>query len=200
MEEFLKGLMFEYHDYAYIILFIWCILEGELGLIFAGIMCHAGLMNIPIAITVGGLGAFVGDQFYFYVGRYNKRFILKFFNKQKRKFAVAHIMLNHYGGLIIFFQRYMYGFRIIIPMSIGITRYSSKKYAFFNLISGMIWSSTTIIIAWYFGEEIWKLVGLAEKHWYLTVPIILGLLGLFFYGGKTIENKILNNRKEKYEI
>lgn len=197
MEEFLKSLMFEYHQYAYIVLFIWCILEGELGLIFAGIMCHAGLMSIVPAILVGGAGAFVGDHFYFYIGRYNKRFILKFFEKQKRKFAVAHLMLNNYGAIIIFLQRYMYGFRIIIPMSIGLTRYDSKKYAFFNLISGYIWAGSAIVISWYFGEEIWEFVGWAEKHWYLAIPIVLVFIGLIFYGTKSIENRILNQRKER---
>lgn len=197
MEEFLKSIMLEYHDYAYIVLFIWCILEGELGLIFAGVMCHSGFMNITPAILVSGAGAFLGDQFYFYLGRYNKRFILNFFEKQKRKFAVAHLMLNNYGVIIIFLQRYMYGFRIIIPMSIGLTRYDAKKYAFFNIISGYIWAGITITLSWYFGEEIWEFVGWAEKHWYLAILIVLAFIGFIFCIGKSIENRILYQRKER---
>lgn len=46
---------------------------------------------------------------------------------QRRKFAVAHLLLQRFGWPIIFIQRYMYGFRTIIPMSIGITRYSAKN-------------------------------------------------------------------------
>ena len=61
-------------EYGYIILFLWSILEGELGLIMAGIMCHTGHMVIPIAILVAGLGGFVGDQIYFYIGRFKKQF------------------------------------------------------------------------------------------------------------------------------
>ncbi|MSN96737.1 DedA family protein [Campylobacter sp. FMV-PI01] len=199
MEEFLKELLFKYHDYAYIILFLWCILEGELALIVAGVMAHAGLINLPMSIFISGIGAFVGDQIYFYMGRYNKKYITKKLIKQKRKFAIAHLMLNQYGSMIIFIQRYMYGFRIIIPMSIGITRFNSTKYLFINLISAWCWAAITIILAWYFGDEIWEFVSLVEKHWYIAIPLILVFFGLIFYAFKKLENKFLNNRKEKYE-
>ncbi len=46
----------------------------------------------------------------------------------------------------------MYGFRTIIPMSIGITRYSAK-IAIINLFSAWVWASITILLAWYFGEQ-----------------------------------------------
>ena len=37
-------------EYGYIVLFAWSILEGELGLIMAGIMSHTGDMFLPFAI------------------------------------------------------------------------------------------------------------------------------------------------------
>ena len=94
----------------------------------------------------------------------------------------------------------MYGFRIIIPLSIGLTRYSAKKYAIINLISGMCWASVTILLAWYFGEEIWEFVKWAENHWYLAIPIIAMIIWLLFSVFKNIEKKILNQREEKNEF
>ena len=38
MEDFLKELLFEYKNYAYGILFVWCLLEGEIALILGGIL------------------------------------------------------------------------------------------------------------------------------------------------------------------
>ena len=57
-------------EYGYIILFLWSILEGELGLIMAGILWHTGDMGISISILVGGFGGFVGGQSFFFFGRY----------------------------------------------------------------------------------------------------------------------------------
>ena len=78
MEEFFIKLLTEY---GYIILFVWCIMEGEMALIMAGILAHTTHMHIIVAIFVAGLGGFCGDQIYFYLGRYNKKYIAKMLKK-----------------------------------------------------------------------------------------------------------------------
>jgi membrane protein DedA with SNARE-associated domain len=105
--------------------------------------------------------------------------------------------LQKFGWPIIFIQRYMYGFRTVIPMSIGITRYSAKKFAFINLISAWVWAAITILLAWHFGQLIWAGIHWAESHWYLAVPIIGGFLASLFFGLKYMEKRILNERKNR---
>lgn len=197
MEEYLKELLYNYQHLAYIIIFLWCILEGELALILAGIFAHEGHVNLTMVIFVAGLGGFVGDQIYFYIGRYNKKYIQKKLRSQRRKFAVAHLLLQRFGWPIIFIQRYMYGFRTVIPMSIGITRYSGNKFAFINLISAWVWAAITILLAWFFGEEIWKFVKWAEKHWYYAAILIISFLSLMIFGFKQMEKAILRKRSKK---
>ena len=64
-------------EYGYIILFIWSVLEGESGLIMAGLLSSTGDMNLYISIFIAGLGGFTGDQIYFYIGRYNKNMYIQ---------------------------------------------------------------------------------------------------------------------------
>jgi len=194
MEEYLKELLFNYKHLAYLIIFLWCILEGELALILGGIFAHEGHVNIATIIFVAGLGGFVGDQIYFYIGRYNKKYIQKKLKTQRRKFAVAHLLLQRFGWPIIFIQRYMYGFRTVIPMSIGITRYSAKKFAIINLFSAWVWAAITILLAWYFGDTIWKFVEWAGNHWYYAALLIASFLGLMIFGFKQMEKSILKKR------
>ncbi len=167
--------------YGYIILFAWSILEGEAGLIMAGLLSHTGDMNLYIAIFVAGLGGFAGDQIYFYIGRFNKSYVHKNFKGQRRKFALAHLLLVKYGWPIIFVQRYMYGMRTIIPISIGLTRYSAKMFAFINLISAWCWAAITIVPAWYFGQEILIVLKWAKEHWYYAAPFGLTIAGGIIY-------------------
>lgn len=160
-------------EYGYIILFAWSILEGESGLIMAGLLSSTGDMNLYIAIFVAGLGGFAGDQIYFYIGRYNKSYVHRKFKGQRRKFALAHLLLKKYGWPIIFIQRYMYGLRTVIPISIGLTRYDAKTFAFINIISAWCWGAITIVPVWYFGEEILLLLSIAKEHWYYAIPIVI---------------------------
>ena len=194
MEEFFLNLL---KEYGYVILFLWSILEGEMGLIMAGMLCFAGSMNVGIAIFVAGLGGFVGDQIYFYIGRYSKKYIHKKFSKHRRKFAIAHLLLQKYGWPLIFIQRYMYGLRTVIPMSIGLTRYSAKKFAFINLLSAWVWAAITILLAYYFGEELIEVLHYAKKHWYFALPFA----GLMLFGAnraiKKFEDSLDHKRKGK---
>lgn len=184
-------------EYGYIILFAWSILEGEMGLIMGGLMCHTGDMQLFLAIFIAGLGGFVGDQIYFYVGRFNKGFIQRKLHSQRRKFAIAHLLLKKYGWPIIFVQRYMYGLRTVIPMSIGITKYSAKKFAFINLISAWVWAAITIIPAYLLGEQILQVLEWAKEHWYAALPIAGAfLLGIYIFF-KTIENQLLEKRNAR---
>lgn len=168
-------------SWGYLILFCWGILEGELGLIFAGLAVHDGKMNLFLSIFIAGLGGFVGDQIYFYIGRLNRKKIQEGLVSQRRKFALAHLLLKKYGWPIIFIQRYMYGMRTIIPMSIGTTRYSALKFAIINLFSAWVWAAITIVITWIFGEEIFILLDWFKDHPYLLIPLAIFIGGGAFW-------------------
>lgn len=201
LEGFITHLWEQYvEDWGYVILFFWGILEGELGLIFAGLASHDGKMHILLAIFVAGLGGFVGDQIYFYIGRLNRKKIQKEFYSQKRKFALAHLLLKKYGWPIIFIQRYMYGMRTIIPMSIGTTRYSALKFAFINLLSAWVWAAITIVLTWIFGEEIFIVLEWFKNHPYLLIPLAIGIAGgvwwYFHSQTKKVDKKIAKIENE----
>jgi membrane protein DedA with SNARE-associated domain len=186
--------------YGYVILFIWGMLEGEAGLIMAGLLSHAGDMNLYIAIFVAGLGGFAGDQVYFYIGRFNKSYVHKKFRGQRRKFAFAHLLLKKHGWPIIFVQRYMYGMRTVIPISIGLTRYSARMFAFINLLSAWFWAALTIVPVWYFGDEILVILEWAKEHWYLAISIALVLGGSIVYYFNKATKKVEKGSKNENQF
>lgn len=195
MEELLINLL---KEYGYIILFLWSILEGEMGLIMGGILAHTGDLNYAMTIFIAGLGGFTGDQMYFYIGRFNKGIIQRKLHKQRRKFAIAHLLLKKYGWPIIFMQRYMYGLRTVIPMSIGITKYSAKRFAIINLLSAWVWAAITVTPAYYFGKEILVALGYAKQHWYFALPIAASFLFATITYFKKMENHFLTKRRNRF--
>jgi membrane protein DedA with SNARE-associated domain len=184
-------------EYGYIILFAWSILEGEMGLIMAGIMAHTGDMNLYFSIFIAGLGGFAGDQVYFYIGRFNKSYIHRKLRSQRRKFAIAHLLLKKYGWPIIFVQRYMYGLRTVIPMSIGITKYSGKKFALINLISAWFWAAFTIVPAYLLGDEILEVLAWAKAHWYFALPLAGAFLFSILTYFKRLETQLLEKKNAR---
>ncbi|MEI8208023.1 MAG: DedA family protein [Methylococcales bacterium] len=194
MEELFIGWL---KEYGYVILFLWSVIEGEMGLIMGGILSHTGDLNYLLTIFIAGLGGFTGDQIYFYIGRFNKGYIQRKLHKQRRKFAIAHLLLKKYGWPIIFVQRYMYGLRTVIPMSIGITKYSGKKFAFINLISAWVWAAITVTPAYYYGAEILVLISYAKQHWYFALPLAAGFVYAVYTYFNKLEQHFLTKRKNR---
>ena len=151
-------------------------------------------MLLWLAIIVAGFGGFMGDQIYFYIGRFNRTSIQKSFQNQRRKFALAHLLLQKYGWPIIFVQRYMYGMRTIIPMSIGTTRYSALKFGVINFLCAQVWAAITILLTWYFGEEIFFVLDWFKDHPYLLIPLAVciggGVFWYFHTQTKRIDKKL----------
>lgn len=192
MEDLFVGWL---REYGYAILFLWSVLEGETGLIVAGVMSHTGDMRYLLSVFVAGLGGFAGDQLYFYIGRFNKGLIQRKLHTQRRKFAIAHLLLKKYGWPIIFMQRYMYGLRTVIPMSIGITKYSAKRFAIINLLSAWVWAAITITPAYLFGDQILQVVAYAKAHWYFALPVAAGFLFLITIYFRKMEQNLLRKRR-----
>ena len=176
-------------EYGYIILFVWSIFEGETGLVMAGVLSHTGDMNLGASIVVAALGGFVGDQIYFYLGRLNKEWVLAELKAHRRKFARARLLLRKYGGWVIFIQRFIYGMRTMIPMTIGVLNYDAKKYAIINLISAFVWAGLTIIPSYIFGDEILGLLKWLKSHWYIGIGFVVFMFAILWYINKKEEGK-----------
>lgn len=163
-------------EYGYVVLFCWSILEGELGLTMAGILTHTGSMNYLLAVFVAGLGAFTGDQTFFFIGRHNRGFIQSRLRRQRRKIALSSLLLKKYGWYVIFLQRYLYGLRTVIPLTIGVTNYPAGKFALINLLSAWVWAALIITPAYIYGAQILELLEFVKRHWFFGLPLLGGLL------------------------
>src|SRR5574344_1598830 len=103
-------------QYGYVILFVWSMLEGEMGLIMAGLMAHDGSMNLFLAIFIAGLGGFAGDQVYFYIGRFNKEGVLKRLRGQRRKFAFINLISAWCWAAITIVPVWYFGNQIMVVL------------------------------------------------------------------------------------
>jgi membrane protein DedA with SNARE-associated domain len=150
VQELLKEYL---QTHGYLVLFVWTFLEGEAGLILAGLLAFQGYLNIfGVMLTALG-GSFLGDQFYFYLGRLKGPLLLRLFTPIARKFRKALRLIEKYGTFVTFISRYTYGFRIILPIIIGMTNISSLRFLRLNLLSAISWSIVFSLVGYLFGKS-----------------------------------------------
>jgi len=163
--------------YGYIILFLYSFGGGFFALVAAGILSYAGKMDITTSILVAFVANFIGDTVLFYVARYNKSVVMPYIEKHKRKLALSTILMRRYGDKIIFFQKFLYGFKTLVPIAIGLTRYDFKKFTIYNLFSALIWALVFGLGSFYSGKYLLKLVDFLKNHMWLTPLLMFVLLG-----------------------
>ena len=140
------------HDWGYIALFLYSFGGGMLGLAIAGVFAASGELNIYTVLVVAAVANTVGDQFLFTIARNNKDYAKDMMKKHKRKIALAHLMMRKYGSTTILFQKYIYGIKTLIPLTIGLTKFDMKKFFVFNAVGAIIWSLVVGLSAYYLGD------------------------------------------------
>jgi membrane protein DedA with SNARE-associated domain len=161
LQHFLKEYL---QTHGYWVLFVWTFLEGEAGLIMAGFLAFQGYLNIFGVMLTALAGSFCGDQFYFYLGRLKGPLLLRLFTPIARKFRKALRLIEKYGALVTFVSRYTYGFRIILPIIIGMTNMASLRFLRLNLLSAISWSIVFSMAGFLFGKSASILIENVEDY------------------------------------
>lgn len=138
--------------HGYWVLFLGTFLEGEAVLIFAGFLAFQGYLDIYLVILSALVGSFLGDQFYFHIGRRKGPQLLRIFTAIARKFKKALRLIERYGTFVAFISRYTYGFRIVLPIILGMTTFPSRRFLYLNLISALTWSIIFSLAGYLFGK------------------------------------------------
>lgn len=145
----------------------------------AGVFSFMGHMDLTTALIVAIVFNFMGDNFLFYLGRYHKKDIQPYYAKHKRKIALATLIMRKYGVLAIFIQKFMYGVKTLVPISMALSKYDFKKFIFFNVFATIVFILTIGLSAFYASESIisfFKVI--QDRPWIapITMFIILGSL------------------------
>jgi membrane protein DedA with SNARE-associated domain len=138
--------------YGYLAVFVGAFLEGETVLAMAGVAAHFGYLELPIVIVIALAGGFLGDQCFFFLGRWQGKRLLVRFPKLQQRATMIDLMLARYHAPLIVAIRFMYGFRIAGPILIGMGRVSAPRFMFYNFIGACLWAPLIAGLGYFFGQ------------------------------------------------
>lgn len=154
------------------------LLEGETFLILAGLMAHMGLMKLPLVILVAVLGSFLGDQFYFFLGRRRGAALLDRHPLWKLRAEKVHRAMRRYRNGIMLGFRFVYGMRTITPLILGTDRtIRIPRFILLNLIGATLWS-TVIATGGYFFGRLLEIFLADIRHYELALLLVVLLIGI----------------------
>jgi membrane protein DedA with SNARE-associated domain len=145
--------------YGYLILAFYSFGGGMLALIGAGILSSIGKMDITLSILVATIFNFIGDSILFWFAKSNKKEVMGYLKKYKRKIAYTNLIMKKFGVWAIFIQKYIYGVKTLVPIIMGMSKFDFKKFIFLNFWASILWGLLVGLISFYFSTAVKEFFG-----------------------------------------
>jgi membrane-associated protein len=141
---------------------------GETALIAAGVLASHGKVHIESVIVLAALGAILGDNLGYAIGRTGGRRLLErrgvLERHRRRILEEGEPFFERHGPKAVFLGRWVAGLRIAAAWLAGINRMPWRRFLFWNALGGIAWATSVGLLAFYLGppaEKIFQTAGVA---------------------------------------
>ncbi len=149
-------------EYGLWAVFFGAMIEGDLTLLFAGVLAHYGLFSFSEAMLTGTLGGFVGDLISYLIGYFGKERI-KNSNFYRRAQPRLERLSARFGLYSIFLVKYIYGLRTASAVLWGFAHMRFRRFVPLTLASCAVWALVLIGSGYFFSGAIGVIIG-RVKH------------------------------------
>jgi len=139
-------------------------LPAETLLISAALYCAAThKMNITWVATAAIIGAIMGDNFGYLIGRWLGYPLLE--RKGGRvgltagRLQAGRFLFRRYGGIIVCLGRFVAILRVFVALLAGANRMPWPRFIVYNALGGICWAGGYAYAAYYLGHRITRISG-----------------------------------------
>lgn len=165
-------------ELGYVTVLIGTFLEGESVLALAGVAASYGYLTFEYVVAVAVLGAFLGDQLCFWIGRRYGQRIMAHYPKLAAKAPRVERLVRRWDAPAVIVLRFLYGLRIAGPIVIGSFGISPWRLAFFNFVGALLWAPLVAGLGYFAGQALEAWIGRLKDAQIalLMVAILAGVI------------------------
>lgn len=184
---------FGFHHWAYVVIFVAAVLEavpffglfvpGMTIVVVGGFMVKLGILDVGDTIVIASLGAILGDLTGYILGKkYSVSFLDKYgkyFFFRRERFEKIKKLMNHHAGKSLIIGRFNSLTRSLAPFVAGSTGTPLKKFLIFNIVGGVAWAVSFVILGFVFGQS----YEVASKYVgeFITIAIVVSICIVYLY-------------------
>jgi membrane protein DedA with SNARE-associated domain/membrane-associated phospholipid phosphatase len=155
--------------------FLGFFMPGETVVLLGGFLASQGVLDLKTLIVVVAVAAVFGDSVGYELGRrlgrdwlvaVGGRLGLKASHWQQ-----IDRFFDRHGGKTVFFARFSYLFRVMVPFVAGASRVGYPQFLAYNVLGGVSWAIWSVSIGYLAGQS-WHVV----EHWLGRASAILGVV------------------------
>lgn len=164
--------------FGYLAVLLGTMFEGETVLLLAGYAAHRGYLDLTAVIGVAWLGAALGDQGFFWLGRRHGARLLQSRPAWRGKIERALRRIERHPQTTILAMRFVWGLRMALPAALGMSHVHWQRFFWLNLLSAAVWAMLVAGIGWSFGTLIASHAAAWHRyeHWGMAGVLALAAL------------------------
>jgi len=133
-------------------------LPGDSLLFVAGAVAAVGQMNLPLLMVLLTLAAILGDALNYSIGRWVGPRVFgweqsRWFNRDA--FLKTNAFYEKHGPITIVVGRFLPFIRTFAPFVAGVAQMTYPRFAFYNVIGGVLWVCSLTGIGFLIGDQPW---------------------------------------------
>ncbi|MDQ3833889.1 MAG: bifunctional DedA family/phosphatase PAP2 family protein [Actinomycetota bacterium] len=178
-------------QYGYLLVFLGVLLEsagvpipGETILIASGVLVQQGYLNLGEAVVFGILGAVVGAQVGYWVGREGGRpLVLRWGRYAKvtpERLMRMEWFFERHGGKAVFLTRFITGLRVFGALIAGVSQMRGRTFLFYNTLGGAVWATAAVLVGYLLGGSLNLVEWWAGRAALLPALLLVLVLGFYF--------------------
>lgn len=151
-------------QFGYPALVLGTFLEGEMSLLLAAYLALRGYLSIEWVLLFAFCGTYASDQLWYFLGRRHGRGILA---RRPRWQALGDKAIRHlqrHPDLWVLGFRFIYGMRTVMPLAIGLSGYSWRRYLLLDAIGVTVWATSLGLAAYHLGAALETILGDVRRY------------------------------------
>ncbi len=174
-------------SYGLLIIFFGVLLEGEISIIIAGILCQQGTLALDETVIIAIIAAFLSDQIWFQLGhRYGQSLLNRFPFLIRYQHKIQPWIQNK-SDYIALGGRFIYGTRIIGFVLLGLHHYSLKRFILIDSLTTTVWCLLGVALGYFLGTGADSIFG--EIKYIEKLLFVILLLGISWHWYKAHKSK-----------
>jgi membrane protein DedA with SNARE-associated domain len=196
-------------QYGYWAIFLGIMLEnlglpipGETVTLAGGFLAGSDKLNYWFVLGDAALGAILGGNFGYWIGRYGGWSLLlgvgKVFRVREEQLEELRRQFSENAGKAVLLGRFIALLRIFASPLAGIAEMPYPKFMFYNIAGATAWASVMVSLAFFAGQVVplEKLISLASQFTIVALLIVVAWIAVPFWleSRKAKESVVVNQQ------
>jgi membrane-associated protein len=165
-------------------IFLGVLFPGEIAVLLGGVAASQGSVPIALVVIAACLGAVLGDQVGYLVGReWGEQVLRKIPDRllDEDRLQTGRAYVRRMGAKGVILGRWTAALRALVPGLAGMAHMSYPRFLIANIIGGVSWATLVAVVGYLAGNSYKKVESaLGSVSYVLLGVIIVGLIGWHF--------------------